>query len=55
MWIDLMKAVYKDKPPEQFDTVPKALTTAAPEAAPQAGAEIVAAGPLPTTTKGQAQ
>jgi len=26
MWIDFMKEVYKDKPVEQFDTTPKAIT-----------------------------
>ncbi len=40
MWIDLMKEVYKDKPPEPFDTPPKAITSA-PEATPPTHAEIV--------------
>jgi len=26
MWIDFMREVYKDKPVEQFDTTPKAIT-----------------------------
>ena len=32
IWMDLMREVYKDKPVEQFETAPKALT-AAPETA----------------------
>jgi len=33
IWMDLIREVYKDKPLEPFDTIPKAIT-ASPEAIP---------------------
>jgi penicillin-binding protein 1A len=50
MWIELMQAVYKDKPPEQFektDLPPRAITTAAPETPrPATTSQIVSTEPL---------
>jgi penicillin-binding protein 1A len=48
MWIELMQAVYKDKPPEQFEKadLPARVMTSAPEAAPAGNSEIVSTEPL---------
>jgi penicillin-binding protein 1A len=36
IWMDFIREIYKDKPPEQFEIAPKATITAAPDAAPAA-------------------
>jgi penicillin-binding protein 1A len=36
IWMDFIREIYKDKPPEQFEILPKPTITAAPDAAPAA-------------------
>jgi penicillin-binding protein 1A len=36
IWMDFIREIYKDKPPEQFEIAPKPAITAAPDAAPAA-------------------
>jgi penicillin-binding protein 1A len=42
IWMDFMRDVYKDKPIEPFDTVPKETVTAVPEAVPPAERTVAA-------------
>jgi penicillin-binding protein 1A len=47
IWLEFMREVYKDKPVEQFETMPKALT-AAPE-------DVPSAAPVQQTAQGKTQ